>query len=339
MRRQVLAWLEDRKHHCDQSRDLLTNAPGFRAALDIPIGAETVATQHKRLPAVVLADGGDVRRELVESGQVVFAGEHAIELAADQAPLALDFPAPGKHRFVVYRRIAHLAVLEIQPFYPSDHAHEGADDKARPSKRLDAGGPEILDRILDGFRRLSCDTQGSPRNNSSGSTIAMVKRRRKRIGGRAPGSYALLAKVSNEASGVSIRSRRRPNDRTAAAGGRGRSAAMALRPAQPMAAFSAQRPGAIGLGLACLLGQLRLLFDLESGRLPRTRHARTLPEIHRRGGPLLSARMPHKGRTTTADRYVVSALILDECLYHSFAVVTLEPGALIEPAERRVKLS
>src|SRR3974390_1957815 len=162
--------------------------------------------------------------------------------------------------------------------------------------------------------------------NRLGSTIAMVKRRRKRIGGRVPGSYALSAKVSNEASGVSIRSRRRPNYRTAATGGRGRSAAMALRPAQPMAAFSTQRPGAIGLGLASLLGQLRLLFDLESGRLPRTRHARTLPEIHRRGGPLLSARMPHKGRTTAADRYVVSALILDECLYHSFAVVTLEPA-------------
>src|SRR3974390_124600 len=157
-----------------------------------------------------------------------------------------------------------------------------------------------------------------------GSSIAMVKRRRKRIGGRVPGSYALLARVSNEVSGVSIRSRHRPNDR--ATGGRGRSAAMALRPAQPMAAFSTQRPGAIGLGLACLLGQLRLSFDLESGRLPRTRHARTLPEIHRRGGPLLSARMPHKGRTTAADRYVVSALILDEFLYHSFAVVTLEPA-------------
>src|SRR3974390_1397634 len=184
MRWQVLAWLEDRKHHCDQSRDLLTNAPGFRAALDIPIRAEAVATKHKRLPAVVLADGDDVRRELMESGQVVFAGEYAIELAADQAPLALDFPAPGKHRF---------AVLEIQPVYPSEHVHEDADDKARPSKRLEAGGPEILDRILDGFGRLSCDTQGSPRNNSSGSTITMVRRRRKRIGGRAPGSYALSA--------------------------------------------------------------------------------------------------------------------------------------------------
>jgi len=165
----------------------------------------------------------------------------------------------------------------------------------------------------------------------------MVKYRRKRIGGRAPGSYALSAKVSNEAGRVSIRSRRRPDDRTA--GGCGRSAAMALQPAQPRAAFSAQRPGTIGLGLACLLGQLRLLFDLESGRLPGTRHARTLPEIHQRGGPLLSARMPHKGRTTAADRYVVSARILNECLYHSFAVVTRERAALVESAERRVKLS
>jgi len=155
----------------------------------------------------------------------------------------------------------------------------------------------------------------------------MVKWRRKRIGGRAPGSYALSAKVSNEAGRVSIRSRRRPDDRTA--GGCGRSAAMALQPAQPRAAFSAQRPGTIGLGLACLLGQLRLLFDLESGRLPGTRHARTLPEIHQRGGPLLSARMPHKGRTTAADRYVVSARILNECLYHSFAVVTRERAARV----------
>jgi len=32
-------------------------------------------------------------------------------------------------------------------------------------KRLDVGGLEILDSILDGFGRLSCDTQGSPRNN------------------------------------------------------------------------------------------------------------------------------------------------------------------------------
>ena len=117
---------------------------------------------------MVLADGDDVRRELMESGQVVFAGEYAIELAADQAPLALDFPAPGKYRFAVYGRIAHFAVLEIQPFYPSDHVHEDADDKARPSRRLEAGGPEILDGILDGFGRLSCDTQSSPRNNSSG---------------------------------------------------------------------------------------------------------------------------------------------------------------------------
>src|SRR3974390_2933628 len=119
MRWQVLAWLEDRKHHCDQSRDLLTNAPGFRAALDIPIGEEAVATQHKRLPAVVLADGGDVRRELMESGQVVFAGEHAIELAADQAPPRSISLLQGNTALSYIGGLPTLLYLRFS-FYPSD---------------------------------------------------------------------------------------------------------------------------------------------------------------------------------------------------------------------------
>ena len=152
MRRQMLARLQDREHHRDQAGDILAAAPGLRAQLDIVVGAEAVAAQEKGLPAAVLADDGDVGRQFVEAGQVVLAGEHAVELGADRAPIALDQLAPRKHRVVVDRRIADLAEFEIEPLDQGDHGHEGPRDQARPLQRLDAGGAEILGRGRGRFR-------------------------------------------------------------------------------------------------------------------------------------------------------------------------------------------
>ena len=95
MRRQVLARLQDREHRRDQAGDFLADAPRLRALPDIVVGVEAVAAQEERLPAAVLADGGDVGGDLVEAGQVVLAGEHPVELGADRAPFALDLRAHG----------------------------------------------------------------------------------------------------------------------------------------------------------------------------------------------------------------------------------------------------
>jgi hypothetical protein len=58
---------------------------------------------------------------------------------------------------IVDRRIADLAVFEIEPLDPRDHGHEQARDQARAIERLDAGGAEILGGILGGFGWRLCD--------------------------------------------------------------------------------------------------------------------------------------------------------------------------------------
>jgi hypothetical protein len=122
-------------------------------------GAETAATLQKRLPATVLADDGDVSRQLVKAGQFVLAYEHAVELGTDRAPIALELRRPREHRIVVDRRIADLAAFEIEPFGESHHGHERPRDQGGPLERLDAGGAEILGEILGGFGGLLCYAQ------------------------------------------------------------------------------------------------------------------------------------------------------------------------------------
>src|SRR5690606_27911843 len=86
--------------------------------------------------------------DFVEAGEVVLAGEHALELVADRAPVSLDVAHPGENRVVVDRRIADGAEPEIEPLHQRHDPHEHARDEARPAHRPDAFGAETLPRLV-----------------------------------------------------------------------------------------------------------------------------------------------------------------------------------------------
>ncbi len=84
----------------------------------------------------------------METRQLLLTHEHAFELGADKAPVALNRLHPWKHGIVVDRRIAHLAECQIDLFRPCDDPHEKTGHAARALHRLEAFGPEFLDRTL-----------------------------------------------------------------------------------------------------------------------------------------------------------------------------------------------
>ena len=51
---------------------------------------------------------------------------------------------PGEHRVVVDRRVADLAVAEVEPLDEGHDRHEHAGDQTRPPHRRDAIGAELL---------------------------------------------------------------------------------------------------------------------------------------------------------------------------------------------------